>query len=245
MKLDFNELEKGICEELHNSSLAKTAFWPLVIGAGAATAAGVTGVPWLTNKIAPDLHKKWSENPKNVLYATGAALNKGVNAVGSVAANVNQVANAAPGILQQIKEYIPKITDTVGTVAPLALGAMVIPSLMGQRQQSSTGTNPVVINNYMGQKPNMLSPHGGVQTIQDAFGKTGEAHVKTADVISKAIADAAKRRMANRVLDVVSPEAQPQEKSKEEIEIVTKYPEMAKLLEDEQNRAYLNRLLAH
>jgi hypothetical protein len=71
----------------------------------------------------------------------------------------------------------------------------------------------------------------------------GSLNPKLADVISKALADAAKRRMANKVLDVVTPEDKAVEEKPEELEITTKYPEMAKLLEDEHNKAYLQRLL--
>jgi hypothetical protein len=76
--------------------------------------------------------------------------------------------------------------------------------------------------------------------------KMSEFQEKKANVITKALSDAAKRRMANKVLDVVTPEEEVQEKrSPEELEVVTKYPELAKMLEDEQNKAYLGRLLQH
>ena len=90
----------------------------------------------------------------------------------------------------------------------------------------------------------MLTPQQGVHSLSSP--KVAQILEKRSDVITKALSDAAKRRMANKVLDVVTPEEGTEEKrSPEELEVVTKYPELAKMLEDEQNKAYLNRLLQH
>ena len=228
MKLDFKELERGIQDELE-----KKAFLPLLAGAATAAAAAPLIVPQVTSKIAPETHKKWSEDPNNLLYGAGTAVNTGLKTAGGLISGFNKLVNAAP-----------KIIDTIGTYAPLAMGAMLLPNLAGG-SQGGVG-QPVVVNNYMGQRPNALNPQSGVNTLQESFGKAGEALDKKAEGVAEALVSAAKRRMANKVLDTVAtPEKHPEEKSQEELEIVTKYPEMAKLLENEQNRAYLNRLLAH
>jgi hypothetical protein len=235
MNIDWSKLDEGISEELKASAIEKKAWVPLLAGA---TAVATTGVPWLMSKIAPETHRRWSQNPDNLLYSGGTAANTAAKAVGGGFSGFNKLV-----------DNIPKIVDNVGKVAPLAIGAMMLPSLMNKGQQGGGGGGtgqPVVVNNYMGPKPNALTPRAGVTSLNDPFNKIGELADKKADVITKALADAAKRRMANRVLDTVAaPQENQHELKAEELEVVTKYPEMAKLLEDEQNRAYLNRLLNH
>jgi len=231
MNIDYSELERGFNEELKTLPVEKRAFWPALAGA---TALATTGVPWLVSKIAPETHKSWSENPNNTLYNMGTATNNATKAVDTGLAGFNKLVNEAPNII-----------DNIGKFAPLAMGALMLPSLMnkGQGQQGGNG-QPVVVNNYMGQKPNVLTPQQGVNSLSNP--KIAKLLDKKADMITEALTAAAKRRIANRVLDVVSPEEKNEvQQSPEELEIVTKYPEMAKLLEDEENKAYLGRLLQH
>ena len=173
---------------------------------------------------------------------TSAAQSQPFDAIkqtGKLALRTGGALMKAPGVINNFLDKVPGWIDNIGTVAPLAIGALAM-SGMNRGGQGGGAGQPVVVNNYMGQKPNMLSPQSGVHSLAD---KMGSLNPKLADVISKALADAAKRRMANKVLDVVTPEDKAVEEKPEELEITTKYPEMAKLLEDEHNKAYLQRLL--
>ena len=239
MNIDWSELNNGISEELHDSSIEKKAFLPVLAGA-AALAAGAPTVAAIGKKFFPKAHASASQNPYNP-YSYAELARKGI--VGTAAVGKEVV--KAPGRINYMLDSIPGVIDSIGKFAPLAIGGMMLPSLMNKGQQSGGGGQPVVVNNYMGQKPNMLTPRAGVNSLSDPLPKTAENMNKKADVVLKALTDAAKRRMANRVIDSVSHASVDKEEKQKELEIVTKYPEMAKLLEDQENREYLNRLLEH
>ena len=240
MNLDYSELERGFSEEIQ-----KTGSWD-----GFWQPFNTQGDSKVLNTVKGGYNIA-TMFPRAVFNAASAgiqaipALTKGTVAVGETIANAPQnITNTVKGAYG-IYKGIPKAMDNIGKFAPLAMGAMMLPSLMGKGQQGGAG-QPIVVNNYMGQKPNVLTPQQGVHSLSEPMPKMSEFQEKKADIITKALADAAKRRMANKVLDVVTPEEEVEEKrSPEELEVVTKYPEMAKLLEDEQNKAYLSRLLQH
>lgn len=246
MNIDYSELEKGFAEELEKQRMEKHAVLPLVpvISGLAAAAFGPPAIAQVGKTFFPEKHKRWSQSPGNP-YSIAEGMRKGLSAIGTGTA----AAFKTPGYFNQFSDKLPGIIDNIGKFAPLAMGAMMLPSLMGKGQGQQGGAGqPIVVNNYMGQKPNALTPQQGVHSLSDPIPKMSEFQEKKAGVISEALATAAKRRMANRVLDVVAPEEEnlkQQKQTPEELEVITKYPEMAKLLEDEQNKAYLNRLLQH
>jgi hypothetical protein len=245
MNIDYSELERGFAEEMQK--LAVQAGIP-----DRQTRAPIN-IPQDTQ---PD---KW-RGLKQVRDGFLADLKPKIDAVKWVGRKAKQTwglaedAYDAAGVVgdtysgaRSLVKAMPGIVDNIGKFAPLAMGAMILPSLMGKGQGQQGGAGqPVVVNNYMGQKPNILTPRQGVHSLSEPMPKMSEFQEKKANVITKALSDAAKRRMANKVLDVVTPEEEVQEKrSPEELEVVTKYPELAKMLEDEQNKAYLGRLLQH
>jgi hypothetical protein len=77
-------------------------------------------------------------------------------------------------------------------------------------------------------------------------------NIKIANPLYDPLLWAARNRVANHVLNEVtktSPSgagerAKLTEENPKKIELTSKYPELAKLLEDEENKAYLNKLLA-
>lgn len=226
MNIDYSELERGFAEELQKHAAWNGFMNPLNTGDGTGT--------W----------NKFKSGFNTFTAPLRGSFNLGSGALQAAHKGLGVLADG-PGTVTGFMNKLPGIIDNVGKVAPLAIGAMMLPSLMGKGQgQQAGGGQPVVVNNYMGQKPNMLTPQQGVHSLSSP--KVAQILEKRSDVITKALADAAKRRMANKVLDVVTPEEEVEEnRSPEELEVVTKYPEMAKLLEDEQNKAYLNRLLQH
>jgi hypothetical protein len=237
MNIDYSELERGFTEEMQ-----KEGFWNAAdTGDGSGLWNKVKGA-WNATTTFP----RMAYNTLEGGIRAAPVVAKGVYSAAQTAADApKNVFNAAQGAYD-IYKSIPEAMDNIGKFAPLAIGAMMLPSLMGKGQGQQGGAGqPIVVNNYMGQKPNILTPQQGVNSLSSY--KSASLSEKKADVITKALTDAAKRRMANHVLDVVSPEeAEVQaQQSPEELEIVTKYPEMAKLLEDEENKAYLGRLLQH
>lgn len=242
MNIDYSELERGFSEEIQ-----KHADYTGQTGAPIDTTQNTQPDKWRGLKSLKDNFFSVPEGLKPVVNAAKWVGHKGKQGV-SVAGDVSDAAGVVGDVYsgsRALVKALPSIVDNVGKFAPLAIGAMMLPSLMGKGQQGGAG-QPVVVNNYMGQKPNILTPRQGVHSLSEPMPKMSEFQEKKADIITKALADAAKRRMANKVLDVVTPEEDVEERrSPEELEVVTKYPEMAKMLEDEQNKAYLNRLLQH
>jgi hypothetical protein len=90
-----------------------------------------------------------------------------------------------------------------------------------------------------GHTPAFFNRVGDVNSLSDAkLGSLKEAGV--ADAVSKAI----QTRAINKVLDKAEEEGKTESRpSEKEVEITSKYPEMQKMLEDKQNKAYLERLL--
>jgi hypothetical protein len=78
--------------------------------------------------------------------------------------------------------------------------------------------------------------------------KFGMDMVKHAGLVSTALGNVVKNRMANQAVDSLLHTTPKEERlsqpPQEEIEIAVKNPEVLKLLENEQNKAYLNRLLS-
>jgi len=111
-----------------------------------------------------------------------------------------------------------------------------------RKQQQQTQQQPININ--IGGRPvhPMFEQRGVASFGQDKLGQ-----LKQANIVVDSLANAVRSRMANKVIDkVVAPTKQEEHQSdhpEKELELTSRYPEMRKLLEDKQNKAYLERLL--
>jgi hypothetical protein len=144
-------------------------------------------------------------------------------------------------------------------VGALTLGANYL--LGGNKKRRYTGTHgqaPVVnvnIGGGGGQNPGMLNySRSGVQSLSapanltSSYGmdnKYGMDMVKHAFDVTELLTKAVQQRAINKAIDKFQevPTQTESTPAEEEIEITSKYPEVAKLLKDEQNKAYLDRLL--
>ena len=172
--------------------------------------------------------------------------------------NVSQAGGVFPALKQQLtqgwdkgNEFFKNQLGEYGQYAMPALGigaAMFgANALFGRKKKRPFGQRgPGNINiNIGGQSrlPGLLDYSGNVGSLSSPSTlKYGS--VKKAAVID-AIGNATRNRLANKLIDkVMAGKQQEATTSKEkELEIVSKYPEMAKLLEDQQNKAYLERLM--
>jgi hypothetical protein len=229
MKLDWNELNKGVSSEMEKQAWNGFVDTKLDTGDGKGF---------------------WNNAKKGINFLTAvpsATFNLTSGLLQTAYGGARLLADGPGAAGRLINKQIPTLVDNVGKLAPLAIGALAIPALMKRKQQGGSGdaNQPVIVNNYLGRKPTILDPQSGVNSLSTP--KTASLADKQADAVIKLLADAAKRRMANKVLDTVATSKPEEEEKKDgkELEVVTKYPEVAKLLEDEQNRAYLNRLLEH
>jgi len=123
-------------------------------------------------------------------------------------------------------------------------GAALLAYLMTRDRNRGSGGQGQNINinvggGGQGRTPAFFNRLGDVNSLSDAkFASLKEAGV--ADAVSKAI----QTRAINKVLDKAEEEGRAESKpSEKEVEITSKYPEMQKMLEDKQNKAYLERLL--
>jgi len=173
----------------------------------------------------------------NKLKSGNPALASISDAVGS---GVDKLREVAPGVVDGITNVIPGV---VGILGPLMLMRM----LEGNKQQQPTtgpgGGVTVNVNNGGGGYRGGYTANS-VGNLSDGL-KFGS--LKLADVVTDALANAVRNRVANKAIDGLiggakSPTARPQEE--EGLQIISRDPAMAKLLADEKNKAYLNRLLA-
>jgi hypothetical protein len=145
----------------------------------------------------------------------------------------------------------------------LGTGALVLGAnyLLGgnkkRRYAGAHGQAPVINVNVGGggQNPGMLNySRSGVQSLgapvnlSSSYGmdnKYGMDMVKHAFDVTELLTKAVQQRAINKAIDKFQevPTQTESTPAEEEIEITSKYPEVAKLLKDEQNKAYLDRLL--
>lgn len=146
----------------------------------------------------------------------------------------------------------------------LLLGGLALNSLFGKKKERQFGPpqgggQNININLGGGAAPGMFGYHrAGVTSLGAPTGLTsnygmdnkfGMDMVKHAGLVSTALGNVVKNRMANQAVDSLLHTTSKEERSspqpsQEEIEIAVKNPEVLKLLENEQNKAYLNRLLS-
>jgi hypothetical protein len=140
--------------------------------------------------------------------------------------------NPVKMVKNTISETMQSIVQGVQQMAPLALATM-------SQMSSPQAAQPPVININTGKKPNMLDYD--TQRIGN-FEKM--SNLKLAGILSDTASHMTRRKLVdaiqNQLMDnkpEVAPVGEP------ELEIVTKYPEMAAILEDPKNKQYLNKLL--
>ena len=132
----------------------------------------------------------------------------------------------------------------LGALGAFGLGKLLFGGKKKRRFNGGGGNAPININiGGQGRLPGLLDYSGNVGSLSSPSTlKYGSE--KNAAIID-VLANATKNRVANQLIDKAIASKQPEvaEVKEKELEIVSKYPEMAKLLEDEQNKAYLQKLM--
>lgn len=144
--------------------------------------------------------------------------------------------NSLPG---QVQSGLDNLGNIASSIAPLGLAAMMGGGMMG----GGTGPQGQTINNYygsQGSKPTIFNQS------KASVGSLSSPSIKTSGLVDT-VAGVVRNRAINNLIDKsVASEDQAEgtpEAAEKEVEITSKYPEMSKLLEDEQNKAYLQKLL--
>lgn len=235
---------EGVERGLRNSGHGELAE---AVGTVRDTANLVNNVITDPNAPKPTTSEKLLEDQKSTFVAP---VRKGVNAIsgmldayrkGDLSGYVNQNYPQMSQMAHKAQETWQGLNGWGQAALPLG-GAALAYYLMNRRKKQQAQQQPININ--IGGRPihPMFDQRGVASFGQDKFGQ-----IKQANIVVDSLANAVRSRMANKVIDkVVAPSSQeerPSEHSEKEIELTSKYPEMSKLLEDKQNKAYLERLL--
>jgi hypothetical protein len=181
---------------------------------------------------------------------TGAAMNAGAGlAAGFGATPIAvglDVANAGRQAVNGLGNMATSAMNTVGKYAPLAMAGVAALSGGGNKnQQQQMGYNP-----YRGPRPQSIlntttmDPHslGAPQMFTEKLA----AYLQKKAGIGDAIATAASRKMLDSVFEATTPppvDRMAQQAKEKEVELTSKYPEIENMLKDQQNKAYLEKLL--
>jgi hypothetical protein len=236
MNVDWNALNEGMRETLDKMAAPRVAAKPsnVVQFPGAATTPKPKSNPRPTPKAAPAAPTQQATPAKSKLpgIVTGTA-----------------VGGLGLGTALGAGKLIDAGRQTVEGLSGLLPGAL---GLLGGSPATQTGGESTgVLSNILSAikaKPNLLnydtaSPHA----LGDAVAGAGTPNMgwsKNAS-ITEAITKAVQTRAINDAMDkmlLAKQEAVPVAKDKE-LEITSKYPEMQSMLNDKQNKAYLESLL--
>jgi hypothetical protein len=174
--------------------------------------------------------------------ATNEMREKGIPTWLGEATGYNKANNFFQGALgPEVGKYV--LPAGLGALGAFGLGKLLFGGKK-KRRFNGGGNAPININiGGQGRLPGLLDYSGNVGSLSSPSTlKYGSE--KNAAIID-VLANATKNRVANQLIDKVIASKQPEvaEVKEKELEIVSKYPEMAKLLEDEQNKAYLQKLM--
>jgi hypothetical protein len=234
MNIDWKSLEEGVDSELQKSA------------AGPANRAVTAVRRWLP-KLKPSLPPVTA--PSTGAASTGAtggvrkavSTGAGLTAVGGGGLAINSAYDKASkavdgigGFLEGAKGLLP-----LGLTALLG-GGGAKGSAYGQGADNSLAS-------MLGRKPNILDYNtSDVHTLSNPsigynMPKIGEKRADITDLVAKAV----QQRAINNVLDKVTTPTQENvsDSERKKVELTSEHPEIANLLKDEHNKAYLEKLL--
>lgn len=223
MKLDWTNFEKGYLEELE-----KSAAMPV------RRPAAVKPVPTHTRSPAPVAQPtQTTPPPKNIF---GKVLG-GAGVLGAGTGVYKGYTGA-----KEVYDKAENALSDLGGLLPLGLTA-----LLGGGKGRAQGAASVAPNlaELFGQKKNILN-YDTMDPRSLTAPAMGYGAPKVAEDITGLVAKSLQQRAVNSVIDRVlhkdeSPASKPTQEH--ELELVSQHPQMKKLLEDEKNKAYLEKLL--
>jgi hypothetical protein len=247
MKLDLAALNEGIASEYVKSGMMSVGM-PAASAVAAPVAKAAIGT---VGKYAPVVgglvHGGFAVNDALKGDWTGAAMNAGAGlAAGfgltplAVGLDVANAGRAAVGGLRDMA------VNTAGKYAPLAMAGV---AALGSRRNNAQQPQ-MAYNQYRGARPQSIlnttnmDPHS--LAAPQMFTEKLAAYLQKKAGLGDALANAASRKVIDSVFDTAAapPVDRASQVAKEkEIELTSKYPEIEKMLQDEQNKAYLEKLL--
>jgi hypothetical protein len=235
MKIDWTEFEKGFTQEQVKEGAAGGKLVGEIID-------GIknTGIK-IWDKVKPLFGGKGVHAPAPHV-PTPHANPKGISPTG--AATAAGAVLAGKGLLEGGKNKLNEISSLVDNALGAAPG-LLSSLLSGRGGMTQAGPAPGYV----------LPPqHGGVSSWKNPLTvyNSNQPVFKRAGIMDD-VTDAARKRMVNSVLNEVtktnplgvdSPRPQPiPQNTEKEIQLVSEYPEIKEMLKNEENKAYLERLL--
>jgi hypothetical protein len=164
----------------------------------------------------------------------------------------NNVYNVGSGLgkgLAQMLGIGPAGQELAGKYALPALSIAAVAALgaNSRKKRQQQQNSPIIINMGNDRKNRLLDlDPSSVQSLSSY--KYASYLQKKADIITSTLMNAAKNRVANKVLDkIVSTETKKEKnpsKDKKEVELTSSNPEVKALLENEDNKKYLEKLIS-
>jgi hypothetical protein len=251
MKLDFAELNKGVEDQLSKSAMMSVGM-PAAAPAVSAAAKGAGG--FVAKKLpilGGVIHGGFAINDALKGDWTGAAMNAGAGIAGLIPHPVataamygldavNAARNLAPAAANMLtNNQQTGVMNTLGKYAPAAMAGLTM--LGSKRPQQQMPMYQPIPHPQAILNPSRMDPHS--LAAPQMFAEKLAAYINKKATLVDAFAGAAGRKLVDNVLDsAISEKAEPS-KSEKEIELVSKHPEIEKMLKNEQTKNYLEKLL--
>lgn len=270
MKLNLTELNKGIEEEFVKKAAPMPSV--TYNGARAIPRAAAAAAPAAGKSLAPVLASAGGSVVKKLPIVgglvhgglavndafkgdwTGAAMNAGAGALGLIPHPAAQAgmwgldaANLGRQAVGGVSNMVGNAVGSIGKYALPAMGALLaINSMSGNKQQQ------MPYYPYPPQRPRSIldttnmDPHS--LGAPQMFAEKLAAHLRKKAGIVDAFAGAVGRKAVDSVVNAATPTAADvaaaaQKAKEKEVELTSKYPEIEHMLKNEQNKAYLEKLL--
>jgi hypothetical protein len=229
-------------------SLAPRSLAPIASGVGGAVAKKIPIVSGL-------VHGGMAINDARQGDWTGAAINAGAGVLGLIPHPAAQAGmwgldavNLGRQAIGGVKNYVSDAMGTVGKYAPLLMGGLMLMSRKNNQQQQMP--YPPYPPYYGPRQRSILDttnmdPHS--LGAPQMFAEKLAAHLRKKAGIVDAFAGAVGRKAVDSVVNAAAPStadvAAAQKAKEKELELTSKYPEIEHMLENAQNKAYLEKLL--
>jgi hypothetical protein len=182
---------------------------------------------------------------------TGAALNAGAGVAGmfpgagTAAMWGLDAANMGRQAVSGLGNMATGAMNTIGKYAPVAMAGLAALSGGGNRNQPQMGYNPYMRPRQQSiLNTTTMDPHS--LGAPQMFAEKLAAYLQKKAGIGDALTNAASRKVLDSVFDAATPnpvDRVAQQAKEKEVELTSKYPEIEDMLKDQQNKAYLEKLL--
>jgi hypothetical protein len=210
-----------------------------------------TFMQWLAKKNIP-IASTFAK-PVAILQATDQAIGQVAPSAGSISDFIKSAPNKGAHLFSNLAGSLGAGEGVQNLVGKYALPALSIAALTAlasgkkKNAQPAAGAGAPVINihnNPGDRRQRLLSDNPDVGSLSSY--KYASFLSKKADMITDTLVNVAKNRVANNMLDKMvskKPKDDSEKSKNKEVELVSKNPKIKKLLDNEENKQYLEKLI--